>query len=216
MSFIVLEGTDGSGKSTQMNLLKAALPDFRHIDFPRYDKPSGALANLYLQGEYGAQADSVNPYAASMFFAVDRLASYLERGGWKEDYERGRLILADRFVSSNAIFQAAKLDEHQRLGFFGWLFGLEHDRVGLPRPDMTILLDMPGECAEQLMRSRNSGGDIHENDRAFQRRCRDTALLAAKTYDWTVIPCADGGEIRTAEAIHADVFAAVTGLSPRI
>ncbi len=108
---ITIEGTDCSGKSTQLELLCQRLhaegEDFKKIAFPRYDSDSSALVRMYLGGQFGENVSAVNAYAASSFFAVDRVASYLRE--WKSYLEAGGTVLLDRYTTSNAIYQASKL-----------------------------------------------------------------------------------------------------------
>ncbi len=211
MSLNVMEGTDGSGKSTQMKALCTQLAqegiDYRLLDFPRYDKPSGYLAKQYLNGAFGSDPRDVNPYAASTFYAVDRIASYLE--DWRQESQSGRLILTDRFTTANAVHQASKFPELERADFFEWLFTFEYDKLGLPRPDMVLFLDMPVPYAISLLQKRSQTGDIHETDAAYLEQCRATALKAASLYNWKTIACANEHGIRSAHDIHQDVLQAV-------
>ena len=130
---IVFEGTDGSGKSTQFQrccqALQAQGRTFRTIRYPRYEAESSALVRMYLGGAFGSHPDDVNAYAASTFFAVDRYAGYKEE--WGSYYEAGGLMVMDRYTTSNAVHQAAKLPEGEREGFFHWLFDLEYNRMDL-------------------------------------------------------------------------------------
>ena len=142
---IVLEGLDGSGKSTQFERLSAYFSenDIKHkaISFPDYDNPSSALVKMYLNGEIGKTPADVNAYAASSFYAVDRYACYKQF--WEHDYKEGSLVLAARYVTSNCIYQMTKLPKEQWEDFIGWLEDYEYDKLGLPRPDKVIFLDMP-------------------------------------------------------------------------
>ena len=213
---IVLEGTDGSGKSTQFALLCRRLERegrrFHRLVFPRYQEESSALIRLYLSGAFGAQPGDVNAYAASSFYAVDRYASY--RQDWGRDYEHGGLILADRYTTSNAVHQGAKVPPQEREDFFRWLYEYEYGRLGLPKPDLVCYLDMPTELALSLLRSReertHTQADIHERDGAYLAECRRCALSAANVLGWTVIPCAAGGAPRGVEEIEQDIWSAVS------
>lgn len=213
---IVFEGTDGSGKSTQFDLLTRRLERegqaFRRLRFPRYEAESSALIRMYLGGRFGTDPNAVNPYASSLFYAVDRMASYLE--DWKEDYAAGALFLADRYTTSNAVHQGGKLDGAERSAFYNWLYELEFQKMGLPRPELVILLDMPIALTCQLMRKRehdtNTQADIHEQDLAYLTHCRDSALEAAHHYGWTVVSGARNGSLRTVEDIHEEVYGIVT------
>ena len=213
---IVLEGTDGSGKSTQFALLCRRLERegrrFHRLVFPRYQEESSALIRLYLSGAFGAQPGDVNAYAASTFYAVDRYASY--RQDWGRDYEHGGLVLADRYTTSNAVHQGAKVPPQEREDFFRWLYEYEYGRLGLPKPDLVCYLDMPTELALSLLRSReertHTRADIHERDGAYLAECRRCALSAADVLGWTVIPCAAGGAPRGVGEIEQDIWSAVS------
>ncbi|MCI5992723.1 MAG: deoxynucleoside kinase [Clostridiales bacterium] len=212
---IVLEVTDGSGKSTQFTMLTKRLKrervDFRKLQFPQYLEPSSALIRMYLNGEFGEKPADVNAYAASTFYAVDRYASYQKV--WKDYYARGGVMLSDRYTTSNAVHQGGKLTGKEREAFFAWLYDFEYMRMGLPRPDLVICLDMPTETAIELMRRREqqSGthADIHERDEAYLRQCRETALEAAQYYGWTVVPCTENGLLRSVEEIHEQIYSYV-------
>lgn len=213
---IVLEGTDGSGKSTQFRLLsqwlEASGNAFKHIVFPRYQQESSALIRMYLNGEFGSRPSDVNGYAASAFYAVDRYASYKQ--DWGKWYEDGGLILSDRYTTSNAVHQASKEPEENRSEFLRWLYEFEYDKLQLPRPDLVIYLDVPTAFTEKMMRSReaNTGthADIHEKDTAYLATCRQTGRAAAEYYGWTVINCVRDGAMRSIEDIHEEICRHVT------
>lgn len=212
---IVFEGTDGSGKSTQFELLAKRLEaeqiGFQRLRFPQYEEPSSALIRMYLGGAFGDDPEAVNAYAGSTFYAVDRYASY--QCVWKDYYQGGGLVVSDRYTTSNAVHQGSKVPEGERAEFFRWLYDLEYDRMGLPRPDLVVLLDMPVELSEQLMRKREQStgthADIHERDEDYLKKCRDVALHAAKYYGWRTVSCAKDGAIRSVEGIHEEVYAIV-------
>ncbi len=215
---IVLEGTDGSGKSTQFSLLCNRLEGqstpFQRLVFPQYDKPSSTLIRMYLGGEFGSHPSDVNPYAASTFYAVDRYASWKQ--GWGEYHSNGGTILSDRYTTSNAVHQACKLPEEEWEGFFRWLANFEFDKLGLPQPNTVYYLDMPTEKALALLRQReeatNTTADIHEVDPNYLALCRKTALRAAEVLGWTVIPCTNQeGELRSIDEIHQEIW---NSLSP--
>ena len=212
---IVFEGTDGSGKSTQFELLAKRLEaeqiGFQRLRFPQYEEPSSALIRMYLGGAFGDDPEAVNAYAASTFYAVDRYASY--QCVWKDYYQGGGFVVSDRYTTSNAVHQGSKVPEGERAEFFRWLYDLEYDRMGLPRPDLVVLLDMPVELSEQLMRKREQStgthADIHERDEDYLKKCRDVALHAAKYYGWRTVSCAKDGALRGVEDIHEEVYAIV-------
>ena len=212
---IVIEGTDGSGKSTQFKRLTEHLQDmgqdFRTLVFPRYSEPSSALIRMYLGGEFGTKPSDVNAYAASSFYAVDRYASYKQ--DWGKWYEDGGLIVSDRYTTSNAVHQTAKEPKEKQGEFLKWLYEFEYDKLGLPRPDLTIYLDVPTAFTEQLMRHReqqtNTQADIHEQDMTYLATCRETGRAAAHFYGWHIIDCVRDGQMRSIEDIHSEIFALV-------
>ena len=215
---IVIEGTDGSGKSTQFRLLTERLQRegyaFKQLEFPQYGEPSSALIKMYLGGEFGSNPSDVNAYAASVFFSVDRYASY--KKFWGQWYEEGGLVLSARYTTSNAVHQASKMPEDQQQDFLGWLYEFEYGKMGLPKPDLVIYLDVPTDFTEKMMRSReaatNTHADIHEQDLEYLATCRRTGKAAAKFYDWTVIDCVQNGAMRTIEDIQEEIYRHVLAL----
>lgn len=215
---IVLEGIDGSGKSAQYRRLKARFEregiDCRTIVFPRYEQESSALIRMYLEGRFGKNPSDVGPCAASIFYAVDRYASYMT--DWGEYYRSGGVVLSDRYTTSNAVHQASKLPEGERQAFLDWLFDLEYGRMGLPAPDLVLYLDLPTEVSEKMLRHREqataTAADIHEQDGAYLRRCREGAREIARDLGWSVIDCAAGDAPRTMEDIRREVLSRVEPL----
>ena len=209
---IVIEGTDGSGKSTQFKLLTARLEaenrSFQKLVFPQYKEESSALIRMYLGGQFGTKPSDVNAYAASAFYAVDRYASY--KKVWGEYYENGGLIVSDRYTTSNAVHQASKEAPEEQPAFLKWLYDFEYDKLGLPRPDLVIYLDVPTDFTEAMMRRReadtNTHADIHEQDMEYLATCRRTGKAAAEYYGWTVIQCVKDGKMRTIEDIHEEIY----------
>ncbi len=209
---IVLEGTDASGKSTQFKLLCDRLREegceFKTVTFPRYNEESSALIRMYLNGDFGKKPDDVNAHTASIFFAVDRCASYLS--DWREYYEAGGLLILDRYTTSNAVHQGAKMDKEERAEFFNWLFDLEYNLLGLPSPDHVFLLDMPISCASELLAQREGKQiDIHEHDIEYLQQCYESAAQAADIFSWHSIKCTENNHIRTIEDIHSELYARV-------
>ena len=212
---IVIEGTDGSGKSTQFRMMSQRLEreqvSFRHIVFPRYSEESSALIRMYLGGQFGSKPSDVNAYAASSFYAVDRYASY--KMDWGQWYEDGGLVLSDRYTTSNAVHQTSKEPADKQSAFLQWLYDFEYDKLKLPRPDLTIYLDVPTDFTEKMLRSReastNTTADIHEQDMAYLATCRETGRKAAQYYGWTVIQCVKDGAMRSIDDIHEEIYAHV-------
>lgn len=210
--FIDLEGLDGSGKTTQTELickrLKADGIDYRQIKLPDYESDSSILVRKYLAGDFGKNAGDVNAYAASVLYAADRFASYTEK--WGEDYRSGKLIFADRYTPANALYQMTKLDKADWDPFLEWLFDFEYEKIGIPAPDKVIFLDMPVEVSQRLMTSRYNGDeskkDVHEANVEFLNACREAALYAADKYGWSVVECAQNGEPLPIDVINDKVY----------
>lgn len=213
---IVFEGIDGSGKSTQFKKIcqrfDAENSDFQQLVFPQYSEPSSALLKMYLNGEFGTDPESVNPYAASTFYAVDRYASFMKV--WRDYYNNGGIMLADRYTTSNAIHQGSKLAEPDRFEFFKWLYEFEFKLMELPKPDIVIYMNVPLQTAISQMRSReektNTKGDIHETHNEYLEKCRVCGLQAAEYYGWKVINCAEYGKMREIEDIHNEIYDIIT------
>ena len=216
---IILEGGDGSGKATQSKLLLERLQregkSVMSITFPDYDSPSSSLVKMYLAGDFGKQPSDVNPYVASTFYAGDRFASF--RMKWKEFYEKGGIIIADRYVTSNMIHQMVKFDDpEERENFLAWLDDLEYVKFGLPRPDKVFLLDVPLAVTEALMSTRvektgGQTGDIHELDRAYLERVHAAYDELVMRYHWDKIECTEGLSMRSIESIHESIYTRLTG-----
>lgn len=215
---IVIDGLDGCGKSTQFELLADKLKTLgiacKPISFPEYDKTSSALVKMYLDGEISSSPNGVNAYAASSFYACDRYISY--KLYWEKEYLDGQVILASRYVSSNAIHQMSKLSEDNWDEYLEWLEDYEYNRLGLPRPDKTIFLDMSLEVSRKLISSRYEGDeskrDIHEADYSYLESCRRSAIYAAEKLGWQVIRCSCGDSPLTIESIAEAIWSSVSVL----
>lgn len=213
---IVIDGLDGSGKSTQAQLLWERLKELpggaELISYPDYEKPSSTLVRMYLNGEFSENADDVNAYAASTFYAADRYAGYMQH--WGSLYRQGKTILASRYVSSNAIHQMVKLPRAEWDAFLAWLADYEYEKLELPRPDLVLFLDMPRIVADRLILSRYGGDeskkDIHERNRAYLEKCEQSAQYAAQKKGWHVIPCSDGTNPLPVDTIAEQIWTAVS------
>lgn len=205
MPLIVIEGLDGSGKATNAALLSDYLTQKGHtvkkITFPVYDSDSSAPVRMYLSGQFGKKPGDVNAYAASALYAVDRFASY--RTDWKADLDAGAWVVADRYTTSNAVHQASKLTGSERDSYLEWLYDFEFDKIGLPRPDAVIYLDVPPAVSQKLIEGRyagdNSKKDIHEQDVEYLEHCRTAALYAADKLGWHKIPLTTNGVMDSRE-----------------
>ncbi len=211
-TLIVIEGLDGSGKSTQVDLLKKRLESenipLKQIKLPDYDDKSSALVKMYLGGEFGPNPDDVNIYAASSFYAVDRYASYKRH--WMKEYLSDTVILSDRYTTSNAVHQTVKLPRDEWNSYLSWLTDYEYNKMGIPAPTAVIYLDMPVEISQRLMSKRYCGDevkkDVHEANVGYLKKCREAALYAAEKFGWSVIKCSDGEEPLPIEEIAESIY----------
>ncbi|MBQ6816161.1 MAG: deoxynucleoside kinase [Clostridia bacterium] len=215
---IVIEGLDGCGKSTQLELLPQNLAknniDVQSVSFPDYESDSSALVKMYLSGQFGQKPGDVNAYAASAFYAVDRYASF--KKDWGNFYADGGTVVAGRYTTSNAVHQASKLPPEKWDDFLAWLYDFEFNKLGIPKPDLVIFLDMPTTVSQKMLKNRYSGDDskkdIHERDTEYLEHCRKAALYTAKFSDWHIINCADGENPRSIEDISNDILQKVLTL----
>ncbi len=197
---IVIEGLDGSGKSTQANLLKEYLNskgiETYTLDLPYYNDPSSTLVKMYLGGELGDKPSDVNAYAASTFYAVDRYASFKKH--WEKEYNTDKITVANRYTTSNASHQMTKLSESEWDSYLEWLFDFEYNKVGVPEPDLVIYLEMPVEISQKLLSKRYQGDenkkDVHERDVEYLVSCHKAAAYAAEKLGWEIIHCGKDGE----------------------
>ena len=211
----VIDGTDGSGKQTQLQKLKERFGkegiEYKSVSFPNYDSPSSALVKMYLNGEFGTDPLKISPYIASTFYAVDRYATF--KTEYEEYYNNGGIILADRYTTSNMVHQAGKIkDDKERNKFLDWLWDFEFNLYGLPVPTKVIFLNMPTEYAEKLMKNRankithEEKKDIHENNKKHLQDAYNEACKLVNKYDWCEIQCVKDGKIKTIEEIHEEIF----------
>lgn len=212
--FIVIEGTDGSGKGTQVELLAAR---FRKegfpvevIDFPQYESPSSFFVKKYLQGEYG-KADEVGPYCSSLFYALDRYDKSFEVKKW---LSQGINIIANRYVSSNMGHQASKIENiNERDKYLEWLNNLEYEICSIPKPTQTIFLYVPPEVGQMLVDQKNEHEyrkgkkrDIHEADIDHLKKASEAYFYVSDKYKWTTINCTKNNEILSKNEIHDLIY----------
>lgn len=216
---IVLEGLDGSGKATQTGLLVDALKsqgtEVCKITFPSYDEPSSTLVKMYLNAEFGSSPDAVNSYAVSSFFAVDRYASY--KKNWEMKYNSGMTIVSDRYTTSNMIYQLSRFNKSKWDDYISWLEDYEYEKLGIPRPDLTIYLDMPVEVSQRFMTKRYNGEeskkDLHERNVDFLKKGRESALYAANKLGWSMVFCSKAdGTPKSIDEIHNMVMESLKGV----
>lgn len=211
----VIDGTDGSGKQTQLKKLEERLDkegiNYKKVSFPNYDSPSSALVKMYLSGEFGAHAKDVSPYIASTFFAADRYATY--KKDLEEYYKNGGIILADRYTTANMVHQAGKIaDKQEREKFLDWLWDYEFNLYGLPVPTKSFFLNMPPDYAEELMKNRENKftheakKDIHESDKSHLIDAYNAACDLVDKYNWYEVKCVKENKIRTIDDIHEEIY----------
>lgn len=211
----VIDGTDGSGKQTQFELLKKSLDSdkikYLTTSFPNYNSPSSSLVKMYLSGEFGEKAKDINAYIASTFYAVDRFATY--KKDLEKFYNEGGIILADRYTTANMVHQAGKiLDIHEREKFLNWLWELEFELYKIPVPTTVFFLDMPPEYSLKLIENRKNKftheeqKDIHERDKSHIIDSYNSACYVAEKYNWYRVQCIENNEIRTIEDIHKEIY----------
>lgn len=209
--FLVIEGSDGSGKSTQYKLLlerlKAAGYKTKEIKFPRYDEEASYFVRRYLNGEYG-DANKLGPYVPSLFYALDRYDGGAQIEQWLNE---GFVVLADRYIGANKAHQGQKIEDNQiRLAYYQWLDQLEFDMLGIPKPDLNIVLSLPHEIAMQLIKKRGSAQtvDIHDGDPEHLRRANETYRELCELYPETYahILCVENGELMSIPTINNSIW----------
>ncbi len=215
---IIIEGLDGSGKSTQFELLQSRFPECRFITFPNYDSPSGEIITDYLKGKFPEENNIKSAYSASTFYAVDRYISY--KSDWGIEYNSGKNIISARYTTSNAIYQMTKLEKSMWYDYCTWLYDLEYNKMGIPRPDHVIFLDMPVEISQKLLSIRYNGDndkkDIHESDTDYLEKCRHSAIYAS-IYDrnnimWHVINCCENNMLRSIQDIQTEIIKIISDI----
>lgn len=213
---IVIEGTDGSGKQTQSDLLYNYFKNEENknvmkLTFPDYESETSALVRMYLEGKFGSSADSVDPKIASVFYAADRYASYKTK--WETfSKEKDNIIIFDRYVTSNMVHQAAKIsDISAKNEYLDWIYDFEYNVMGLPKPDKVIFLNMRFDLAQMLMRNRankitnESAKDIHERDVEYMKKCYENACYVSDKYRWNEIKCFNGDSVRSISDIQEEI-----------
>lgn len=209
---IVIEGLDGSGKNTQTKLLINYLSNLKlkvnYLSFPNYSSPSSSLVKMYLNSEFGENPNDVNAYAAASFFAVDRYAGF--KKNWEKIYKNGDIIICDRYTTSNAVYQMCKIPENGWDSYLTWLYDYEYNKLGLPKPDGVIYLNMPLEISQNLMKKRYSGDeskkDLHESNIRFLQTCKKAAEYIALKDHWFQINCAENKAVKSKELIHNEII----------
>lgn len=222
--FIVIDGIDGTGKKTQLDLLKIRLESeglaVETADFPQYGNKSAGPVEDYLNGKFGA-ADEVGAYRSSIFFAVDRYAASKKITGWQE---AGKVVITNRYVSANMGHQGGKIsDTGERAKYFAWLDELEYSLFKIPRPNVNIILHIPPEIAQQLVDKKaaevrtysENKRDIHEADINHLRNAEQTYLEISRTFPgFILIECYESGRLLSREEVHEKVWQTVQKFLP--
>jgi dTMP kinase len=210
--FIVFEGIDGAGKTTQtkllLNHLKRAKRKVMFIHFPQYQTKSGGLIENYLQGVYG----KIGPYQASVFYATDRFDGGFYIRKWLKD---GYIVVADRYFASNIGHQGGKIKSAKdREKFFDWLYELEYKLFEIPKPTLSFLLMMPPRIAQKLTRKHGKKLDIHEKDLVHLKNAERAYLHAAEVFpkDFHIVQSMAGKTLRSADDIHSEIWSHVEKL----
>lgn len=212
---IVIEGaSDGIGKTTQYNLLKEKLiSEDSHITshhFPSYDTYQGKPVEEYLKGNFG-NPDNLSPYFINSLYAIDRAITW--HTSLKESFEKGDIILLDRYTTSSLIYQSALIeDEEEKKKFIDYVTDFEYEKLGIKKPDSVIFLSAPFEVVNEMRRKRKLEkgeaveGDIHENNLEFLKKVYDSAIFVAKYLNWDIIDCSDGNKMKSPEEIHEEIM----------
>ena len=210
---VIESGSDASGKATQARLLYERLrredKKVMKIEFPNYDSDSSIFVRMYLDGKFGKDPKTVDPYIASPMFTLDRYCSFLDI--WGDFYNAGGLVVADRYTTSNLVHQASKIaDPDQRDKFLDWLWDFEYGIYKLPVPDLVVFLDVPPEASQKLLQQRAIGRkkDIHEADSEYLEKTYLNALYVAKKYGWQKVQCMDcvKRQLLPVDIIHQRVY----------
>lgn len=218
LHIIVIEGTDGCGKQTQATILCDKLNEIGlkalKMSFPNYESSSSGAVKMYLGGELCERADDFDAYQSSILFTVDRLCTMTKLQKDLTEQSGDVFLICDRYVESNLLFQASKLDGKDKDKFADWLYGLEYDTVKLPRPEMIVFLNMPIEVSQKLAHFRTelkagTKKDIHEQDDEYMRRCYNTGIHFANKNNWHIIDCAKENEPKSIADISKTIFDSV-------
>lgn len=209
---IVIDGIDGSGKTTQIELLRQYLASqgptlqVEVINFPRYGENLYAdLVTRYLEGEFG-EIKNVNPYLMSLAYAGDRLLAKLQIEKWLHG---GKLVIANRYVSSNKAHLGANLSKDEREEFMNWLDELEYKTNGLPKPHLSILLNVNPQIGQEnaLTKEKLDVKDIHEESSIHLEKAAKIYLeLSKKEASWIVVNCMKNDKMRPIRDIHKDIL----------
>jgi len=214
-NLFVIDGTDGSGKQTQLKRLQERLEKegikYKVVSFPNYESPSSSLVKMYLSGDFGDDPKLISPYIASTFYAVDRFATYKKE--LEDFYNNDGIILADRYTTANMVHQAGKIkDQLERNKFLDWVWDFEFNIFGIPKPTEVFFLNMPPEKSFELMKNRNNKfshnevKDIHERNSEHIIDSYKAACELVSKYDWYEVQCVKDNQIRAIDDIHEEIY----------
>lgn len=213
--FFVIDGTDGSGKKTQTELLVKRLEQEGYpvlsVSFPRYGTPSAKNVELYLAGELGEDPNSIDPYIVSKYYADDRLAHSDEI---RDALNNGKIVISDRYVTANMGHQGSKFtNEAERDSYLRWLYELEYEKNMIPVPDVNYILHVPTVISQNLVNKRGQKKDIHENNPEHLRRAEETYLQLPKLFSgFILIECCKEGILMSENTIHEILWGHVSPL----
>ena len=208
---IVIEGvSDGVGKTTQIKeLFNKLIDDGKEViyhHFPSYGSVGASLVEEYLKGILGKR-DDIGPYAISSFYAVDRFYAY--HNELKEALEDGKIVLLDRYTTSNLIYQGSLFEREKKDEFLDYITDYEYNRLGLKKPDLVIFLKLDKDFANTLRKNRDYDGvegDINEKDNVFLDKVYDNSLYVADKYNFKIIECSKEGKLRSIDDISSEIY----------
>lgn len=219
---IVIDGVDGSGKGTQCKLLKERLKRENYAlyscSFPRYDDGASIFVRRYLNGDYGINPNDVSAYQASLCYAMDRCDFFkTDKEAIEAIADPNVIMVTDRYTTSNLIHQGTKIeDENEQAKFNKWLWQLEYEILGIPKPDMVIIPVLEAKANIELVRKRNienralenkMSTDIHVADMEYLRKTIESSRIIVEQMGFDVIDCMNkNGGIRTIEDIHEEIY----------
>lgn len=213
---LVIDGLDGSGKTTQVELLIEKLNDMGYkairVKFPAYENESSTLIKMYLGGRINKDASKINPYAASIFYAADRYIAFQTNLQYFENSSDETILVCDRYISANIIHQGGKIDnKEEQAEYYKWCYELETERLKIPKEAKTIMLLLKPEISASLLSKRYNNNeslkDIHENNIEYLEQCYKSAVYAAQYNNWETVDCGTNtGEIRDKQEIHEDIL----------
>ncbi len=212
--FIVIDGTDGSGKATQVKILAEQLKKSGYkiviVDFPQYNQKSAGMVEEYLSGKYGS-VENVNPYQASVFYAVDRFDASFKIG---QQLAEGKIVLSNRYVSANMGHQGSKFTSKiKRKRYFKWLYDFEYNLFKIPKPDLSLILHVEPEISQKLCTKRNKKEwigkkrDIHEENLNHLKKAEKVYLEIADTFPcFKLIKCTENNSILSKKEISEKIL----------